>query len=224
MARTQKRARDEGPPSKKPKMAPQFRDKARISEDAGPELKYFDTVHSFLFDATGEIPATGQLNLIPQGDDASSRDGYKCVLKSIRMTGNVQFTPTATTSSGTGFGRLALVLDTQCNGAAAAVTDVFVENNMARTLPRVENAKRFKILKEWRMNFNTGAGSTTQYASVSRPFKYYRRVEIPLTFIGETGAITELRSNNLFLIAGANATADDEITFVGTTRVRFSDS
>jgi len=39
------------------------------------ELKNLDTALSFSFDTTGEIPATGQLALVAQGDTENNREG-----------------------------------------------------------------------------------------------------------------------------------------------------
>jgi len=61
----------------------------------GAELKFFDTSLSFLFDTTGEVPATGQLVLIPQGVTESTRVGRKCVIKSVHLKGITQGVPGA---------------------------------------------------------------------------------------------------------------------------------
>ena len=52
-----------GHPSKRVKTSK----KTWRKKSSGEELKFFDTALSFTCDATGEVPATGQLALIPQG-------------------------------------------------------------------------------------------------------------------------------------------------------------
>jgi len=190
----------------------------------GKELKFFDTALNFSIDTTGEVPATGQLNLIPQGVTESTRVGRKATIKSIQIRGELAYNP----STGTGGATLVsimLVQDTQCNGAAAAVTDVLTANTMATALTNLENSDRFKILKQWRVPINTGAGAAAAFASVVKNWSYYKRCSIPIDFdsTASTGAIGTIRSNNLFLLAGADSLSDDAVAVGGTCRLRFSD-
>lgn len=187
------------------------------------ELKFFDTTLSFNIDQTGEVPATGQLVLIPQGVTESTRVGRKCVIKSIYIKATMSFAPGAgTTTAGTGC--MVLVQDTQCNGAAAAVTDVYTGTNIPVAMHNLSNSQRFKVLKVFKYSFNPQAGVSTAWANITRNFSYYKKCNIPLEFSSTTGAITEIRSNNLFLIAGTEfAAMDDLIGVSGTCRVRFSD-
>jgi len=192
---------------------------------AGPnsELKFFDTALAWNVDATGEVPATGQLVLIPQGVTESTRVGRKCVIKSIYIKATLSFAPgvTATTS---GTSAIVLVQDTQCNGAAAAVTDVYTGTNIPIAMHNLANSQRFKVIKTLKFSWTPGNWNGTGFANVSRNFSYYKKLNIPLEFSGTTGAITELRSNNLFLISGTEfAGMDDLVGVSGICRVRFSD-
>lgn len=190
---------------------------------SGNENKFFDTALSFNFDATGEVPATGQLNLIPQGVTESTRVGRLCVLKSIQIRGNTAFVPgAAATASGVTY--LYLVLDTQCNGAAAAIGDVLTSDNMVSALVNLNNSMRFRILKRFVLQHVACAGVTTAYNNVNQTIDYFKKLDIPLDFSSTTGALTELRSNNLFLLAGSSASIDDAVAFLGTCRVRFADN
>lgn len=186
------------------------------------ELKFFDTALSFNFDATGEVPATGQLNLIPQGVTESTRVGRKCVLKSIHLKGSVTFTPAAAaTAASTAF--MYLVLDKQANGAAAGITDVLTGNGMQIAFNNLSNSQRFMILKKFKWTMVPTAGVTTAYNNTTKHFEKFKKCNIPLEFSSTTGAITELRSNNVFLLAGTDGLSDDTITMNGACRVRFSD-
>lgn len=184
----------------------------------GKELKFFDTANSFLFDATGEVPATGQLVLIPQGDTESTRDGRLATIKSIQIRGVVTFAPGALGTAAS-VAYMALVLDKQANGAAAAITDVYTGADMSLNFRNLNNADRFEILKKWTFTTISEAGVTTAYNNVVIPVDYYTRCNIPIDWSSTAGAITEIRSNNLFLVAGS--TVDDVPAFVGATRVRF---
>jgi len=193
---------------------------------SGPaaELKFFDTDMQFNVDLTPEVPATGQLNLIPQGVTESTRVGRKACLKSIQIDGSIVYSVPA--SVGGTIISISLVQDTQCNGAAAAATDVYNFNgtNMVQgTLRNVANSERFRVLKKWDISMNVGAGIVNAFGEIVRKWKYYTRCDIPIEFSSTTGALTEIRSNNLFLVAGS-LNADDAVVVNGLCRVRFSDN
>lgn len=183
-----------------------------------PENKFFDTTLGFTVDATGEVPATGQLNLIPQGDTESTRDGRQCSIDSIQIKATVYLDPAA--GAGTSQACLMLVQDTQCNGAAAAAGDVMTGTNFSVNMINLANSKRFKIIKKWDMSFNPGAGVNGAIAPMIKYIKYYKKCNVPLEFSAATGALTEIKSNNLFLLASSVAT-DDVIVVNGTCRLRF---
>jgi len=183
------------------------------------ELKFFDTALTFNLDTTGEVPATGQLCLIPQGDTESTRDGRKAVIKSIQIRGTLEFQPSTAATAAT-LGYLAVVLDTQCNGAAAAITDVFTSSAMDRNFMQLNNSGRFRILWRKTYSFHPGAGVSTAYNQTMRQIEMYKRCNIPIDWNSTAGAITEIRSNNIFLIAGAVG-SDDTIVCIGNARLRF---
>jgi len=188
----------------------------------GAELKYFDTVNSWLIDQTGEVPGTGQLCLIPQGVTESTRVGRKCVIKSIQGKYTWAFLPAAATAAAT-TGFLYLVLDKQCNGAAAAVTDVFTGVNVSSAPRNLSNSSRFVILKKWQFKLSSQAGVSGAYNKDCKSFQFYKKCNIPIEYSSTTGAIAEIRSNNIFFISGTDGQSDDTINCDGVTRVRFSD-
>ncbi len=188
------------------------------------EDKFLDTALNWTFDVTAEVPATGgQLNLVPEGTNQDERVGRKITIHSIQIRGSVILDPAAGVI-GTGIAYLYLVQDTQCNGAAAAVTDVVTSSNLNLGMINMANSSRFRILKRFVMNFASpsSGGSTTTLTEQAKAFEYYKKCNIPIEFSASTGAITEVRSNNVFLIAGS-VKADDLIIFAGVARIRFSD-
>lgn len=189
---------------------------------ANKELKFFDTAISFTADATGEVPATGQLALIPQGDTESTRDGRKAFVKSIQARLVASYAPAAASTASTNV-FIMLVLDTQCNGAAAAVTDVLTSANMAQAMHNLANSDRFVVLKKWKINLTAQAGVSGAYNNTTKQFEYYKKCDIPINYSGTTGAITEIRSNNLFFLAGTDGASDDLVTVGGNVRLRFYD-
>lgn len=190
------------------------------------ELKFFDTALDFAFDATGEVPATGQLTLIPQDATESGRNGRKCTIKSIQLHGSMTYVPGASTD-GTSACYLWLVLDKQCNGAAAAVGDVLKNGaTMQKALINLSNSERFVILKKWKWVFAAKAGAQAAFSRDIRLLDFYKKCNIHIEYdsTAATGAITTIRSNNIFLLAGTNAGTDDLVTMDGIARLRFSDS
>jgi len=184
------------------------------------EVKFLDTEISDQISLTGEVPPTGgQVALVPQGTTQSSRDGRKCTIKSILFRGTFVFAPGADANAATDI-FMWLVMDKQCNGAAAAVTDVFTSTAMNTALHNLSNSERFLVLKKFKMQFNAGAGSTTAYSNVTKHYEFYKKCNIPMEFSSTTGAITEIKSNNIFWIWGCDS-LDDQVTCTATTRVRF---
>jgi len=192
------------------------------------ELKFFDTALSFTVDNTAEIPATGQLTLVPQSDDQNGRIGRKILIHSISIHGFALLQPAA--------GALAadlmymyLVLDTQANGAAATVassnTGVFTGGNLNTNMPTLANEGRFRILHQWVLELQASAGVTTAYNNAIKSWSCYKKCRIPIEYDASaaTGAITTIRSNNIFLIAGSAGQADDLIGVEGVCRLRFTD-
>lgn len=211
-----KRRRSSGGASKRTKP---YQARVPKRQSKSEEVKFFDTANSWTFDATGEVPATGQLTLIPQGDTESTRDGRKAVIKSVQIRGVLTLVPGAgATPSGAAY--LYLVLDRQANGAAAAVTDVFTSVSLQSAMLNLNNSARFYILKKWSWAFNPMAGVTTAYNNITKIIDWYKKCDIPIDWNSTAGAITEIRSNNLFFIAGSQG-QDDTIFFEGVTRLRF---
>lgn len=192
---------------------------------AGPnaELKFFDTANSFNIDATGEVPSTGQLCLIPQGITESTRVGRKCVIKRINIKWRLSFEPGAGATP-QGLSYIYLVLDKQANGAAASIGDVFELDDLPVSFLNLANSQRFSILKKWVHAWNPTAGVSTAWTRMNRAVNWSKKCNIPLEFSSTTGAITEIRSNNIFLMAGCNTGMDDLVQVTGTVRLRYSDN
>ncbi len=190
---------------------------------AQKEKKFFDTSVDFSYDTVGEVPATGQLILIPQGVTESTRIGRKAFIHSLYIKGTETFVPAASAEAN-GSTYLYLVLDTQANGAAAAVTDVFDATGLSRAIINLNNSLRFRIIKKWVHTWNVSGGVTGAYNSATKVLNEYIRFSkpIPVDYSSTTGALSEIRSNNLFLVAGANG-IDDLVTVGATCRVRFTD-
>jgi len=191
-----------------------------------PESKVFDTTLSWLFDATGEIPATGQLALIQTGDTLNNRDGATIKVTSIQVRGVVTQEPAAAASSAQTV-YFQIMLDRQPNGAAATfsgdVNSVMTTATFATALPTVPNQHRFKCLKRFVIPLVSSAGVTTAYNKVVVPFDEYIKLKKPIEirYNASTGAVADITTNNLFIIAGTDGNQDDIANMTGVCRLRF---
>lgn len=203
------------------------RQQSRSLFSIAPEVKFFDTAVNFDCDNTLEVPATGQWALIPQGDTESTRDGRLANIRSIQFRGQLQNKDNTAVLVGALY--LWVIQDKQANGAAAAVTDVFTSTTPASCLLNLNNNKRFRILKKVVYSLANEAGSggpqTAVYAAGGNgvfPIEFFLKCNVDMDWSSTTGAITEIRSNNIFIIAGmSGAASDDNWSLVGNARLRF---
>lgn len=188
-------------------------------QPGGAEAKFFDGQL-----AITPVPNTGvilapSINLIAAGTGEQQRIGRTCVVKSINIRGSLR---NVNTSSGQKV-RLIIFLDKQCNGAAATVAEI-MENADVDSFRNLSNSQRFYILKDktyvFQPNAYDVAGSI--YAVSLTHVKGHKSCNIPLEFDGVTGAITEIRSNNIGILALSESSgAAPTIEF--STRIRFYD-
>lgn len=183
------------------------------------EQKFFDTALSEVFDKTAET-AQASLNLVPQGVTENTRIGRKLHIKSIYIRGRFFNDPAATNQMS--ICTLILVLDKQCNGAAATWADVFDGTQTNQRMRNLANSERFQVIKTWDCILPLTAGVDGAYTSTGCPLEWYKKVNIPILFSNTTGAITEICCNNLLLLGG-DSVSDDTCSFQGTCRLRFTD-
>jgi len=189
------------------------------------EMKFLDTTIDTFIDATNEV--ISQLNIIPQGDGQSDRDGRKAIVKSVSLKGTLSFVPAAGATAATSV-NMWLIQDTQCNGAAATVandnTGIFttVGADSSQALRCLANTDRYKIHKHWTWNLAPNAGVGAAYNNVLKQVSYYKTLDVPLEFDASaaTGVIATIKSNNLFLVAGSTG-SDDTCRLTATARIRF---
>lgn len=144
----------------------------RVQGFLGLEKKFYDTAR----DATAVVTTTGWANGVynpnisgsqgsplitncisvpSQGPGPQQRIGKAITIKSLQLKGIIEavsLTFAAATPPQAHFAFLAIVLDTQTNGAQCAASDIFTNlslnsNGLACPTRNLLNAKRFKILK-----------------------------------------------------------------------------
>ncbi len=191
------------------------------------ELKFFDTAGDFAtVAATGEINSS--LNLIPQGVTEDSRIGRKCVISRLHLKGDVVLVGTAGAITGLRDRvRLIIYIDKQANGATAAVLDI-LETADVLSFRNLSNTGRFRVLSDQVkvMNCMSGGGNVggadcnfgEQIASWNVNLT---GLNIPIEFSDTTGALTEVRSNNIGILAIAEQNGSSTCKF--NARVRFKD-
>lgn len=169
---------------------------------ASGELKFFDvTLDDAVVAATGTI--TDSLNKIAQGTTESERDGRKCVISHIGWRFEIslpEIDAVATPASGDVL-RIILYCDKQANGATAAVTDILELANY-QSFNNLANTSRFRTLYDRVITINYATlasdnSAVVSQANVIRSGAMFKKVKVPLEFSATTGAMSEIRSNNL---------------------------
>ncbi len=194
---------------------------------SGGELKFHDvTVDDAAIAQNGTILNTGSINLIPQGITEITRVGRKCTIKSINWHYSLTSAETDGGASATNpdVVRIILYLDKQCNGATATITQL-LRTDFFNSFRNLTESGRFRILMDKFHTLNCmaggGNGTASDWAARITQGSFYKKCNIPLEFNNTTGAITELRSNNLGVLilskAGSGA------IFASSVRLRFSD-
>lgn len=192
------------------------------------ELKFHDIVVDDAQIATGGvIQNAGTINIIPQGVTEIQRIGRKCTIKSIWWKYSLDI-PEIDAQGDPGNGdqvRLILYQDKQCNGATATAGGILETAGGVRSFRNLANQGRFVILmdKLHTLSYQTlasdGAGLVSS-SNLRRNWSFYKRCAIPIEFDSTTGALTEIRSNNLGVLAvSAGGIARLQSEF----RLRFSD-
>ncbi len=215
---------------------------ARTAGFLGIEKKFFDQVNTGTAILATSSPSGGEndpaancLNAIAQGDQESNRDGRKCMMKSVQVTGIIyQDTQQAQSAPDTTpICYIALVLDRQTNGAQLNSEDVFVnpsaQSGLGCSLLRnLQFISRFKVLKSAQIvlpqptvYFDSGS-NTTEASGTVTPFQMYVKLELPINFTGTTSTVANIVDNSLHIIAfcSANQTApqlqyNSRVRFVG---------
>lgn len=192
------------------------------------ELKFHDVdVTNASVANTGNIMNMGTINVIPQGVTESERVGRKCTIKTIQYRSDLKLPERdeQTTPPGGDIVRVIVYLDKQANGAAAAVTDI-LETADYNSYMNLSNSGRFVIMhdKFIPINYMALAGQAAGDSASSetlKQFSFYKRCNIPIEFSGTTGAIGEIRSNNLGILLISEA---GNLSMDGKVRLRFSDN
>lgn len=166
------------------------------------ELKFHDVfVNQAPIVATWNIMTSW--NLIAQNVTETGRVGRKVILRSVTFRGlfSLPEVTAAASFSPADHVRIVIYVDQQTNGANAAVTDLW-ETAVIHSYRNLAQQSRFKILWDKRVLLNYGAGAMIAGPAVYSPevFRFVhwnKKLNLPIQFNNTTGAIGEIRSNNL---------------------------
>lgn len=185
----------------------------------GIEKKFLDTAFSGALtaptDATGgeTDPSTFlSLTSIAQGDGESNRDGRKCMVQSVYVTGIIlqaalvnQTTPKTSTNC-----CVYLVQDTQTCGAQLDSEKVFVNpggisNTASNLLHNLQYSSRFKVLDKAMIDMSqmqtSWDGTNLEQNGNQYPFTLSWSGAMPVTFSNTTGVIANVVDNSIHVIA-----------------------
>lgn len=190
------------------------------------EKKFLDTDLGTI-DTVGQALEKVNLNVVPQGDAESERNGRKITVRNIYVKGTLKLNAaTAATSTSTVIG-LMIVVDTQTNGAAFAATDLLEADEWV-SYRNLANQTRFKVL--WKKDISlsssgaTATGAAYAFGENIRAFKKGIKCNIPIEYDNSatTGAVATQRVNSIHFVA--HSTKNNLVTLDGTARIRFTDA
>ncbi len=201
----------------------------RYAGSGGGEQKFHDVdVDDAVVTAAGTIQNTGSVNLIAQGTSESERIGRKVTIRKILWRYNVSLPALASTQNpGNDEIRVIMYLDKQANGATATVTGILASDDF-QSFNNLSNTSRFRILMDrvhgpFKRTAGAGAGGAeNDWSGEAANYTFFKTCNIPLEFSSTTGAITELRSNNIGVLLLSRA--GSILTFGSKLRLRYSDN
>lgn len=175
---------------------------------------------------------TNALSVPAQGDGESQRDGRKYGIRSVWVSGVLDYAtkPDQTDPSDFKGCWLALVLDTQANGATIATGDCFInpststQGMLPQPLRNLQNSKRFRVLSSQYIRpggaygFTDGANTGSVVPQVSQTVNMSWKGNITCDSIGTTANITSASDNAIHLVGFSG---NDTVVFNGKSRVRF---
>jgi len=211
----------------------------------GVEKKYFDsgllavtniptsaTLTGCVIPPTTPVNGDGSISCPAQGDGPQNRDGKKFVIKSVQLKGFIDL-PAQSGNAAVNDNKvfIALVLDTQSNGATCTGPDIFTNFSGHARLAVAPSrnllfGKRFRILKSEIFDLMPESlswnGASFGYHGVSKVFEWYVPLNLNVNCNAATTAtITSVADNSLHVVAVCASTVDMQPTLVYNARIRF---
>ncbi len=189
------------------------------------EVKFHDLDIDTAPIAAGGVISQDSCLLINQAVTESARIGRKINVTHVGWRFDLKLPATATATDTSDVVRLILYWDKQANGATAAVTDI-LETADYQSFNNLSNSGRFKTLMDKTYHMDSPAGSgrgstdTLSYGEAETGGSFFKRLDIPVEYSAAAGAITELNSNNIGVLA---LTVAGKVSLLSKMRIRFTD-
>lgn len=189
-----------------------------------PEQKWFD--RSFVAEASTTTVSFYHLSTLVQGTTQNNRVGAKVQLTRVNCRFRIQKDELNQGQPGSGtLYRIILFIDKQANGNLPGATELLTTNEVF-SMYNLNNTNRFIILKDkqYVLNHTASIQQAANAGTWNMPtafFKYSRKLALPITYSGTTGAIGEVKSNNLVLALVSTSASTKLDSY---TRIRFLDS
>ncbi len=161
--------------------------------------------------------------LIPQGSSESDRRGRRAIVVGLEWRYRVRLLSSTTSSLGDTV-RVILYVDMQCNGAAAAVTDL-LESADYQSFYNKDRQSRFGVLSDTTHDLfhvaAQGDGLAFVYADMAESEHVAVDLDLSVAFDGTAGTIADLTSNNVgvVLLSKSGGRVDFEskmrVSFIG---------
>lgn len=184
------------------------------------EMKFHDKDVAIVGATAGALDTS--LNLVAQGAGESERVGRKIVVRKFNCHWTCFLDPTATAGSTSDLLRVIFYVDKQANGAAATAAQILETGSSYpyQAFRNLANVDRFQILKDFTVALNAMGSTGASATETQKQGRFSLNCNIPIEFDGATGALTEIRSNNIgCLVLGERAGSD----FRAAIRLRYSD-
>lgn len=183
---------------------------------SAPELKWLDEQALYNIGPGAKSFIAQSFNVVPQGTQASQRIGQRINIKSIGINFSA-WMPTGiipAASPQSHLLRLILVCDKQNNGLGFTTPDLLHDgvtpaDPSAQSFRNLTNSGRFQVLSDTRYNLNYNAITGIEVsapgfvvaAQTLTSGQIWKDVNLPIEYgAGGTGALSEIRSNNLAMV------------------------
>lgn len=163
------------------------------------EKKYHDGTQVQYGVATGgDLPMATMLE-IPQNTSQSGRIGKTIHVKDLFVRYELGIAAGAA-AVGSDIVRVMIIKDKQCNGTSPAILDILNQATVD-SFNKLENKYRFQVLYDETHSLNAPGGDGTNTVRQILQCRASKNLKnMPMEYSGVTGAIGEVRSNNIFML------------------------
>ncbi len=190
---------------------------------ATPELKFHDiTINTNpLVGPAGSIILDSAVK-IAAGSGESQRIGRQILVKKFSMKFTLTFLSQTTSGNAHGFARIIVYCDKQANGATATVGGILQSPLTMMSYRDLENVNRFKILADRKYALSptagVGNGTTNIFSGGYTHDEIHLNLNLPIEYSLTTAAITEIKSNNIGILAISHS---GRVKLESKVRIRF---